>query len=76
MDTPGKNIMWQHFCPPLSVISLRKWDEMEVIVDVDKKEEGLNFLRCIGILSHCDLSLSFLPNPFLLCKNTFMRVKS
>jgi len=31
-----------------------------------------NFLRCTKVLSQCHLFLSFLPNPFLPCKDTFM----
>ncbi len=33
---------------------------------------GVNYLRCTKILSQCHHFLSFLPSPFLSCKDTFM----
>jgi hypothetical protein len=33
---------------------------------------GPNSLWCTKILSQCHLFLSFLPSPFLPCKDTFM----
>ncbi len=33
---------------------------------------GPNSLRCTKILSQCHPTLSFLPSPFLPCKDTFM----
>ncbi len=77
MDTPKKQYNVITFLPPpYSLLSPRKWDEMKAIVDVDKKEKGLNFLMCTKIFSQCHPSLSFLPSIFLSCKNTFMGVKS
>jgi hypothetical protein len=35
-------------------------------------KKGPIFLRCTKILSQCHPFLSFLPSPFLPCKNTFM----
>ncbi len=38
----------------------------------DQLLRGPNSLRCIKILSLCHPFLSFLPSPFLPCKDTFM----
>jgi hypothetical protein len=67
------SLWWTTFNANSKKIIVSKKSSKKSHLDACKKYyQGANFLRCIKILSQHHSFLSFLPSPFLPCKDTFM----
>jgi hypothetical protein len=66
------SLWWTTFNANRKKIVSKKSSKISHLDACKKHYQGVNSLRCIKILSQHHFFLSFLPSPFLPCKDTFM----